>query len=139
MLYTGFSQTELDEIIAILEANQIHFEVSANEQAIIQAQAIMASKFERGTHRKAEIDNSFYAISLNQEELIKVPPADLEKLINLRIFPGHTPVRKLMPEKKSESLSRTPQIMFVGNNPVTAVIIMLGLLCLAWAFFNLRS
>lgn len=130
MLYTGYSEHELTRIIEILERHQVKFEVTADDQAIEFAQSLISTKFERSAHKKAELDNSFYAISFDRNGLKNLSADDFQDLKRLRIFAEDMAEPEAHEEKNSPVLPRKVPIQYVGSNPKTAILIFGALFCL---------
>lgn len=87
MLYTGFTETELKQITLILERNNVPFEINVHEESIENANAQIKHEDYFRHKRGAVIDNSYYALSIDQEALKALPDTELNLLANLRIFP----------------------------------------------------
>jgi hypothetical protein len=138
VLYTGYTEDELKELITILERYQVPFEIKANEEAIANAQATISDPHFYHARRGAQLDNSFYSISFERNMFRNLSGADLRELKKLRIFPEEMQEPEEPVEAPAPSLKR-PGIMFVGTNPWTGFLVMLGLLSLVWAYFNVRA
>ncbi|MFL5783481.1 MAG: hypothetical protein ACJ76H_02655 [Bacteriovoracaceae bacterium] len=135
MLYTGYTEDELKELIAILERYQIPFEVQINEDAIAQANAIISNPNYHSARRGAQVDNSFYSISFDRSGLRNLSVPDFDELKKLRVFAEHFDLG-IPEEKKVPAVTRMRNISYVGSTPLTALIIIAALLCLSWAWFN---
>lgn len=87
MLYTGFTEKELQEIKLILERNRVPFEINVHEESIDNANSQIKHEDYFRHKRGAIIDNSFFALSIDQGILKSLPETELNLLAELRIFP----------------------------------------------------
>ncbi len=96
MLYNGYSQSELDKIIAILDAHQVSYEVSADEQGIEKANHVIKDMNYHVHKRQGTVGNSFYSISIPEGALRSLSPSVLKELEKHNILPE----MEMLPEEK---------------------------------------
>lgn len=100
MLYTGFTEKELSEITHLLERNNIAYEIQVHEESIDKANEIIKHNDYSGYRRGAQIDNSFYALSIDQAALKLLSETELALLAELRIFPEIELIHQYTEEEK---------------------------------------
>jgi hypothetical protein len=72
MLYKGFNKLEVERITTILDRHQVAYTVGVPEDL--------------GDGKRIPRDSAVYQIDLADEELRKIPPADVTKLADMRII-----------------------------------------------------
>jgi hypothetical protein len=87
MIYTGYNEDELKELILILEKHQVPFQVSSNDEAIEYAHAVMKGRDYHRDKTVGKIPNGFYNVEIAEGELKKLSPQALKELEAMRVFP----------------------------------------------------
>ncbi len=134
MIYTGYSQAELDKIIAILEASRVPFEVSSDDHAIEKAHGVIKDSNYHVHKRQGTVENSFYNISIPDGALKGLSSAVLRDLEKHNIFPE----MEMLPEEKESKKFLVTDEKREGERAIGMGLSSLGVLIIAiiaWYFF----
>lgn len=136
MLYTGFTEKELQEIKLILERNQVPFEINVHEESIENANSQIKHEDYFRHKRGAVIDNSFYALSIDQTVLKSLPEKELNLLAGLRIYPEidfiHHPSEEAQPLPIPPHLRKVNKKELINRVVATLVLLVFLLFGLDW-------
>lgn len=92
MIYTHFTQHEIDLITGILDKHEVRYELLQNDQTAERDRPGINQDIIRGRYAGR---NTFYDIVIEQEQLAKLPPDALNELERLNIIPEVTDVLTL--------------------------------------------
>ena len=120
MIYTGYTEGELQKVISILQKHNVPFDVMADESAITAAEELISDD-DYHIHKKAgSVNNSFYALSIDQTALKALPANILRELEKHRVWPEQEPP----PELHEESVPKEPKAPTFEKTKWAAIIIL---------------
>ncbi len=138
MLYTGYSESEIKNIVIILEAHRIPFHVMADGESIEKAHETIKDPHYHIHKRQGTVANSFYSIEIADGALNSLPEDILKQLEKHNIFPE----MEMLPEEKKASTSAAPYVLDekYGKQNVLGMsissVVVLAIAAIAWYFFG---
>lgn len=138
MLYTGYSEIEIKNIVIILEAHRIPFHVMADGESIEKAHETIKDPNYHIHKRQGTVANSFYSIEIPDGALNRLPKEILKQLEKHNIFPA----MDMLPEEKKLSTSAAPFTLDEKHGKQKALgmsissVVVLAIAAIVWYFFG---